>query len=229
MTRRVIPVAILLGVLLGLLLALWLYDHDDAAGVLDGRAVGLQAGVLAGDTATVRWPSWTPVPTNTPRFYPSWTPVPTSTPRAYPSWTPLPSRTPTRTATGQVTPTLAESTPLATVVDSTPPPWPTKPCEAPWPFTYNEAQTIAAAARNHLWLGTREEPQVAPQYDQILSIGLYALDLGAPLTDEYHLEADDGGRIRCRGFALGVVAMRDGAPSECKAWAVISWGGDSRE
>lgn len=218
--------AILLGVLLGLLLALWLYDHDDAAGVLDGRAVGLQAGVLAGDTATVRWPSWTPLPTNTPRFYPSWTPVPTRTPRVYPSWTPLPSRTATRTATGQVEPTIT-----ATVIDSTPPPWPTKPCEAPWPFTYNEAQTIAAAARNHLWLGTREEPQVAPQYDEILSIGLYALDLGAPLTDEYTILADDGaGRIRCRGFALGIVAVAEWASDDtCRNWAVISWGGNATE
>ena len=216
--------AILLGVLLGLLLALWLYDHDDAAGVLDGRAVGLQAGVLAGDTATVRWPSWTPLPTNTPRFYPSWTQAPTSTPRVYPSWTPLPSRTATRTATGQVEPTIT-----ATVIDSTPPPWPTKPCEAPWPFTYQERQTIAAAARNHLWLGTREEPQGPAQEDALLSIGLYELDLGAPLTDEYHLEADDGGRIRCRGFALGIVALRDGAPSECRNWAVITWGGEARE
>lgn len=221
--------AILLGVLLGLLLALWLYDHDDAAGVLDGRAVGLQAGVLAGDTATVRWPSWTPVPTNTPRFYPSWTPVPTSTPRAYPSWTPLPSRTPRSTpswtATDQVQPTL-------TIADSTPPPLPTKPCEAPWPFTYNEAQTIAAAARNHLWLGTREEPQTLPQEDEILSIGLYELDLGAPLTDEFRLLPDDGqGRIRVRGFALGIVAVRERADMDdtCRNWAVVSWGGEAAQ
>lgn len=209
----------------GALLAVWLWEHEpseSALAALDGRAVGLQAGVLAGDTATVRWPSWTPEPTNTPRFYPSWTPLPTNTPRTYPSWTPLPSRTATRTATGQVTPTLTE-----TVADVTPPP--TKPCEAPWPFTYNERQTIAAAARNHLWLGSREEPPVLPQEDALLSIGLFALDLGAPLTDEYHLLADDGGRIRCRGFALGIVALRVGAPDTCKAWAIVTWGGKMTE
>lgn len=221
----------IIGVLIGVLLLVWWYNADlsDAApDVLEQRAVGLQAGVLAGETATVRWPTWTLAPTNTPRTYPSWTPEPTNTPRVYPSWTPLPSRTPratpTWTPTGQERPTMT-----ATVIDSTPPPWPTKPCEAPWPFSYAERQTIAAAARNALWLGSREEPQVLPQHDQILSIGLFALDLGAPLTDEYTILADDGGRIRCRGFALGIVALREGAPDTCKACAVVSWGGNQTD
>ena len=168
------------------------------------------------------WPSWTPVPTNTPRVYPSWTPAPTATRTIPPTWTPTPSNTPTWTPTDQVQPTMTAEAP-------TPPPWPTKPCEAPWPFTYNERQTIAAAARNALWLGSREEPQVLPQEDAVLSVGLYELDLGAPLTDEYTLLADDGGRIRARGFALGIVALRVGAPDTCKSWAVVSWGGEPRE
>jgi len=210
----------IVGILIGALLVVFWQGNDGAVDALDGRAVGLQAGVLAGEAATVKWPSWTPEPTNTPRFYPSWTPVPTNTPRVYPSWTPLPSRTPRATATWPAPPTPP---PAATPTPQD------KPCEAPWPFTYNEAQTIAAAARNHLWLGTREEPQGPAQEDALLSIGLYELDLGAPLTDEYHLEADDGGRIRCRGFALGIVALRDGAPSECRNWAIVTWGGDATE
>lgn len=214
----------LLGVLIGALIVVWLHDAEEASdAAIEQRAIGLQAGVLAGDTATVRWPSWTLEPTNTPRVYPSWTQAPTSTPRVYPSWTPLPSRTPRSTATPQ---------PTTIIADSTPEPLPSKPCEAPWPFSYNERQNIAAAARNALWLGTREEPQTLPQEDALLSIGLFALDLGAPLTDEYHLLPDDGeGRIRCRAFALGVVALRERADigDACRNWAIISWGGEVRE
>lgn len=80
-----------------------------------------------------------------------------------------------------------------------------------------------------LWFGNREEPQTLPQEDELLSIGLYALDLGAPLTDEYTLLADDGGRIRCRGFCAGIVALYEGAPDLCTSWAVVSWGGEALE
>lgn len=214
----------IVGVLIGALLLLWWYDREpsDAAGVLDGRAIGLQAGVLAGDTATVRWPSWTPQPTNTPRVYPSWTPEPTNTPRY--------------TATSMPTPTFGPPTATFTTAPThTPQPTATLPpkgCNEPWPFSYNERQNIAAAARNHLWLGSREEPQTLPQEDALLSIGLFASDLGAPLTDEYHLLPDDGeGYIRARGFALGVVALRERADIDgtCRSWAVISWGGEVRE
>lgn len=214
----------IIGVLIGALLAVWLWEHEpseSALAALDGRAVGLQAGVLAGDTATVRWPSWTPMPTNTPRVYPSWTPLPTRTPR----WT----------ATPTPTPTYATATPTVTM---TPVPTPTLPahgCEEPWPFTQSERLRIQAATLNRLWLvGRREEPQTLPQEDVILSIGLYALDLGAPLTDEFVLLPDGGphaGRIRCRGFALGIVAMyeRDDIDRTCRNWAVITWGGDATE
>ena len=221
----------IIGVLIGALLAVWLWEHEpseSALAALDGRAVGLQAGVLAGDTATVRWPSWTPMPTNTPRVYPSWTPLPTRTPR----WTATPTRTttPTWTATVSVDATLTET--------ATMPPTPTLPahgCEEPWPFTQEERLRIQAATLNRLWReGRREEPQTLPQEDAILSIGLYALDLGAPLTDELALLPDGGphaGRIRVRGFALGIVALmeRDDIDMTCRNWAVISWGGEATE
>lgn len=214
----------IIGVLIGALLAVWLWEYEPseaALAALDGRAVGLQAGVLAGDTATVRWPSWTPLPTNTPRVYPSWTPLPTRTPR----WT----------ATPTPTPTYATATPTVTM---TPVPTPTLPahgCEEPWPFTQSERVRIQAATLNRLWLvGRREEPQTLPQEDAILSIGLYALDLGAPLTDEFTLLPDGGphaGRIRVMGFALGIVALmeRDDIDMTCRNWAVITWGGELRD
>ena len=221
----------IIGVLIGALLAVWLWEHEpseSALAALDGRAVGLQAGVLAGDTATVRWPSWTPMPTNTPRVYPSWTPLPTRTPR----WTATPTRTttPTWTATVSVDATLTET--------ATMPPTPTLPahgCDEPWPFTQSERLRIQAATLNRLWLvGRREEPQTLPQEDALLSIGLYALDLGAPLTDEFALLPDGGphaGRIRVRGFALGIVALmeRDDIGRTCRNWAVITWGGEATE
>ena len=217
----------IIGVLIGAMLAVWLWEHEpseSALAVLDGRAVGLQAGVLAGDTATVRWPSWTPMPTNTPRVYPSWTPLPTRTPR----WTATPTRTttPTWTATVSVDATLTET--------ATMPPTPTLPahgCEEPWPFTYNERMSIQASGLNHLWQGRIDEPMTLPQEDTLLAIGLYAEELGAPLTDEYHLLPDSGeGRILVRGFALGLVAMMD-APNmddTCRAYAVLSWSGEPR-
>ena len=227
MMRRRDVLWTIVGVLIGAVLVLWWHGHEPSGAELDAieqRAVGLQAGVLAGDTATVRWPSWTPVPTSTPRVYPTWTPKPTNTPKAYASWTPLPTWT--RTTTN--TPDRTETVPMT-------PTAPDKPCEAPWPFTQNERLNIQAAALNHLWMdGRRDEPMVMPQEDALLSIGLYALDLGAPLTEEFRLLADDGGRIQCRGFALGIVALRDGAggeysAGECKAWAIVSWGGEARE
>ena len=30
-------------------------------------------------------------------------------------------------------------------------------------------------------------------------------------------------------MALGIVALRDGAPTECRNWAVITWGGEATE
>ena len=199
------------GVALGLVLILY-WRHVDAA-VVGDDVTGLQAGVQAGDMATVRWPSWTPEPTSTKRVYPSWTPEPTRTSRVYPSWTP------------RIYPTWTPETPVDT---PTPIPQPSKPCNGPWPFTYNERQNIMAAALNHLWLeGRREEPLTVPQEDVILSIGLYALDLGAPLTSEFRIFGDTGGRIRIRGFASGIVAVAEWADGDlCRDWAVISWGGE---
>ena len=218
MASIIIIIAVLLGALL-----LWHWHEHEISGAaleaLDGRAVGLQAGVQAGDTATVRWPSWTPEPSNTPRVYPSWTPLPTRTPRYTATTMPTPTFSPP-TAT---LPTHSTHTPQPTAT------LPPKGCEEPWPFSYNERQNIAAAARNHLWQGAREEPQVAPQEDALLSIGLFAAILGAPLTDEYHLLPDDGeGYIRCRAFALGVVALRERADIDetCRNWSVVSWGGE---
>ncbi len=215
----------IIGVLIGALLAVWLWEHEpseSSLAVLGGRAVGLQAGVLAGDTATVRWPSWTPMPTNTPRVYPSWTPLPTRTPRWTATRTPTPAFcTPTASATPEPTFTPA---PTATL--------PGKGCEEPWPFTQGERLNIQAAALNHLWReGRRKEPMVLPHEDALLSVGLYALDLGAPLTDEFALLPDGGphaGRIRVRGFALGIVALmeRDDIDRTCRNWAVITWGGE---
>lgn len=212
--REAIVALVVASVLIGALaLLLWHEREVDALDAATERATGLQAGIHAGETATVRWPSWTPLPTRTPRVYPSWTALPTRTPR----WT----------ATATARPTFGTPTAIAPPVAT--PTLPQHDCEEPWPFTWGECQNIAAAARNHLWLGGRREPQVAPQYDPVLSIGLYALDLGAPLTDEYHLLPDDGvGRIRCRGFALGIVALRERADMDgtCRAWAVVSWGGE---
>ena len=112
-----------------------------------------------------------------------------------------------------------------------PPTLPDKPCEDPWPFTQNERLNIQAAALNHLWMdGRRDEPMVMPQEDAILSIGLYALDLGAPLTEEFRLLGDDGGKIRVRGFALGIVALAEWASGDtCRNWAVVSWGGEAAQ
>jgi len=216
-------VLVIVGVLIGALaLLLWHERQADALDAVTERAVGLQAGVNAGETATVRWPSWTPRPTNTPRFYPSWTPLPTNTPRWTATRTPTPAFcTPTASATPEPTFTPA---PTATL--------PGKGCEEPWPFTQHERMNIQAAALNHLWReGRREEPMVLPHEDALLAIGLYAEELGAPLTDEYHLLPDSGeGRILVRGFALGLVAMMD-APNmddTCRAYAVLSWSGEPR-
>ena len=98
-------------------------------------------------------------------------------------------------------------------------------------FHAERTADIQAAALNHLWMdGRRDEPMVMPQEDALLSIGLYALDLGAPLTEEFRLLADDGGKIRVRGFALGIVALAEWASDDtCRNWAVVTWGGETAQ
>ena len=174
-------------------------------------------------------PAHSATETLTPRASATPEPSATSTRTAQPSPSETYSATPscTRESSPHATPTCTES-PTGTPTLS---PLPSKPCEAPWPYTYAERQTIAAAARNHLWLGPAgDEPMTLPQEDAILSIGLYLLDLGAPLTSEYAVLAENHAHIRCRGFALGIVALVDGreysADNTCRNWAVLSWGGD---
>jgi hypothetical protein len=90
---------------------------------------------------------------------------------------------------------------------------------------------IQAGALNLCW-GLSREPMVLPNEDPILGLGLYMHQLGCPTTDEYTLLADDGvTRIRCRGFALGIVAVmqRGDIPPECRDYAVIGWDGEVRE
>ena len=148
---------------------------------------------------------------------------------------------PTQTATLTRTPTwtaTATATPTAHVTLDTPPTMPepsatpTLPsCSKPWPFTYNEILNIHAAAL-HARLSNHqihEEPQTLPLEDEILALGLFAEKLGAPQTDEYTLLADDDvTKIKCRAFALGIVAvmMCEHIPAECQRWAVIGWDGE---
>lgn len=175
------------------------------------------------------WPSWTPLPSNTPRVYPTWTPEPTNTPRVYPTWTPEASMTATQTQIPTWT-----ATPTAHVTPEMPPVYatPTLPsCSGFWPFTFSERMNIQAAALNLLW-GLLREPVVLPNEDPILGLGLYMHRLGCPVTDEYTILADDGRtRIRCRGFALGIVALMERADikPECVDYAVLGWDGEPWE
>ena len=141
---------------------------------------------------------------------------------------------PTRTATLTRTPTwtaTATATPTAHVTLDTPPVYatPTLPsCSGFWPYTFSERLNIQLAALNRLW-GLSQEPMVLPNEDPLLGLGLYMHRLGCPVTDEYTILADDGrSRIRCRGFALGIVAVseREDIKPECVDYAVIGWDGE---
>lgn len=171
--------------------------------------------------SAVAWPSWTPRPTNTPRLYPSWTPLPTATSRR--------SATPSQpTAAYTVTPTVLPSvTPdlWATFLPTETP----KPCEAAWQFTSGERLRIQGAALYHLRSGP--EIDLIPAYDALCGIGLYLLDLGAPMTIEFAVEGDvRGDVIRCRGFATGIVASmeREGLDPASRHWAALRWDGEDR-
>lgn len=181
-------------------------------------ALALIPGALAtdGGNADAVWPTWTPLPTATKRVYPSWTPVPTATRRA----TATPTRSATRTATPEGPDLEATSLPSLTP----------KPCDAPWEFTQAERYRIQAAGMWHLRGGP--EIDLIPQHDALCGIGLYTVNLGAPLTIEYTVEGDvQGDVIRCRGFCMGVVAVmeRQGTDATCRFWGAISWGGEQIE
>ena len=179
------------------------------------------------------YPTWTPVPTSTPRIYPTWTPAPTATPRVYPTWTPEASVTPSVTASMTRTPTWT-ATATAHVTLEMPPVYatPTLPsCSGFWPYTFSERMNIQAGALHLLW-GLLKEPIVLPNEDPILGLGLYMHQLGCPVTDEFTLLADDGAsRIQCRGFALGIVAVmcREDIKPECVDYAIVGWDGEVRE
>jgi len=139
-----------------------------------------------------------------------------------PTWT----ATPTAHVTLDMPPTMPEQpTPTLESLPS---------CGAPWPFTYNERLSIQAGALHLLWgsYRMREEPQTLPLEDELLAIGLYGEQLGAPQTDEYTLKPESGvGLIRVRAFATGIVALmeRDDIPSECQRWAIIGWDGEAMQ
>lgn len=175
--------------------------------------------------ATVQWPTWTPLPTNTPRVYPTWTPVPTATSRrsATPTVTATVTRTATRTATAHVTLEMPPTLPVPTATLPS--------CSKPWPFTFRERVNIQAGALNLCW-GLSREPMVLPQEDVLLGLGLYMHRLGCPVTEEFTILSDDDvTRIRARGFALAIIAVmeREDIPPECRDYAVIGWDGEMME
>jgi len=153
------------------------------------------------------WPTWTPRPTATRRVYPSWTPQPTATSRR--------TATPTRTATPNGPDLEATSLPSRTP----------RPCLDPWVFTTAELWRVQAAAL----LAGPVERDLIPAYDMLCGIGLYQRDLGMPTTESFAVEGDeDGSKILCRGFCMGIVAVMqvDGLDETCEAWNVVSWGGE---
>ena len=137
---------------------------------------------------------------------------------------------PTQTATLTRLPTWTP-TPTAHVTLEMPPVYatPTLPsCSEFWPYSFSERLSIQAGALHLLW-GLLKEPIVLPNEDPLLGLGLYMHRLGAPVTDEFVILGDDGrSRIRCRGFALGIVAVseREDVKPECVDYAVIGWDGE---
>ena len=123
---------------------------------------------------------------------------------------------------------------MATATPAWTPETPPGTCSEPWPYTYNERLNIQMAALNALWNSARAEwgPLVEAYNDPLLAIGLYERALGFPLTDEFTVAFDDGvGYIRCRAFALGVVALaeREGLDATCVRYAVIGTDGETVE
>ncbi len=175
--------------------------------------------------AVAIWPTWTPRPTATVPVYPSWTPQPTATSR----W----SATPTRTVTpGSVTATYTPSYPTltATPMETLLPPVTQVPCGFPWPFTSGERLRIQGAATWHLGKGA--EIDLIPAQDALCGIGMYQYDLGAPMSIAFAVEGDQRGDvIRCRAFALGLVAImeRPDMDSPGLHYAVLRWSGETRE
>jgi len=168
-------------------------------------------------SAMAPYPTWTPRPTATPRVYASWTLAPTATRKTS---TPRPvTVTATRTLAPSRTPTYDGMPPSAT---------PTAlPYGAPWPFSFRERQRIVAAAL--LALADGPDPDAEPFTDQVLSIGVYEEELGAPLSRAFAVQADSGKAVHCRAFALGVVAVPDtDAVGLCTPYAVVKYSGEIR-
>lgn len=121
------------------------------------------------------------------------------------------------------------NTPTAHITPDGAPPTPTvKPCFSPWVFSQTERYRIQAAAL----LADPVERDLIPYNDLLCGIGLYANDLGMPMTAPFAVEGDiDGSKILCRGFCMGIVAVmrQEGLGNVCQDWGILTWGGEARE
>jgi hypothetical protein len=89
--------------------------------------------------------------------------------------------------------------------------------------SYTEAERARILGGALYGLSEPMERDLVYSQDATLQLGSGREALGAPVTPSYAVQADDGGLIRCRGFALGIVAIR----SECD-WGVVEWDGEGR-
>jgi hypothetical protein len=81
-------------------------------------------------------------------------------------------------------------------------------------------------------LGDGVEADLDPYGDPLLGIGLFQEAIGAPLSIEYAVEADNGlGLIRCRAFCASIVAVREmpGLDDTCVNYALIGYNGQQGE
>jgi len=137
-------------------------------------------------------------------------PQPTATDAPAPSATPTdtPSPWPTATATPTIDPA---ATPTAT-----------PRCAGYHQFSYSERWT--AIATGAALIGRDLGEILDWQNDETL---VYAaeINLGAPLTRDYEITADDGSRIWCRAYAQGILAIRQVWPCKAERYGVVQWDG----
>jgi len=149
---------------------------------------------------------------------------PTSTPTVAPTATATATQTmrPTATVTITVTPTPIPS-PIWCPTATPPPP---KACWDYERLSYVERQRVWNAALYHLGRGI--ELDLLPYEDVTLVRGMIDEALGAPQTISYAVESDVRGELlRCRGFALGILVMRESAERvDCRNWTVLGWDGE---
>lgn len=155
-----------------------------------------------------------PIPAPQPTATATDLPVP-APPTDTPSSTPtdkLPPGTPTLWPTATLTPTIAP--------DATP--TPTPKCYGYHQFSYSERWT--AIATGAALIGRDLGEILDWQNDETL---VYAaeINLGAPLTRDYEITADDGSRIWCRAYAQGILAIRQVWPCKSERYGVVQWDG----